>query len=230
MKRTRKLGIYGMAILLSCGLAGVSSGEVGVSEPQEEEVSQAGSPTDNGVVITEATASDAGVAGDSIAYSEEPIEPADAWSATESAGVDAAEAPTAYESDSIDQLTAYWTALFGGEATVAAPGILVWPTEMLIASGLIPPDEESLRSVDPTAADTSQDLQLDPEYALLAQGSDSDPLFDPGDDGKPDPEPYRVCCQEGEDCWTYWYATECPQGMEVIECPCDAYGGGGGGT
>jgi hypothetical protein len=229
MKCTRKLGIYGMAILLSCGLAGVSGGEVAVNEPEEEEVSQTASPTDNGILATEATASDAGVAGDSIAYSEEPVEPADAWSATEPA-VDAAQAPMAYELDSIDQLTAYWTALFGGQATVAAPGILVWPTEMLMASGLRPPDEESLRSVDPTAADTPQDLQLDPEYALLAQGSGSDPLFDPGDEGKPDPEPYQVCCQDQGVCTTYWYTAECPEGSEEVECPCDAYGGGGGGT
>jgi hypothetical protein len=230
MKWTRELEIYGMAILLSCGLAGVSGAEVEVNEREEEEVSQTGSPADDGVLATEATASDASLAGGSIAYGKEPVEPADAWSATEPAGVDAAEAPMAYESDSIDQLTAYWTALFGGEATVAAPGILVWPTEMLIASGLLPPDEESLGSVDPTAADTSQDLQLDPEYALLAEGSGSDPVFDPGDEGKPDPEPYQICCQDQGVCTTYWYTEECPEGSEEVECPCDTYGGGGGGT
>jgi hypothetical protein len=205
---------------------------VGGNEPQEEEVSQTGSPADNDVLATEATPSDAGVAGDSIAYGEEPVEPADVWSATEPAGVDAAEAPIAYESDSIDQLTAYWMALFGGEATVAAPGILVWPTEMLIASGLIPPDEESLQSVEPTAADTSQDLQLDPEYALLAQGSGSDPLFDPGDGGTErgdgDPIVIQICCKDGGDCTTYLHLTKCPEGMYEVECPCDTLGGGGG--
>jgi hypothetical protein len=230
MKRTRKLGIYGVAVLLSCGLAGVSGGEAGPNEPEEEEVSQTGSSGDNGIVGAEFTGNETGVPGDSTVFTEEPIEPADGRSATAPTGVDAAQAPMVDESDSFDQLTAYWTALFGDQATLAAPGILTWPAEMLIASGLIPPGEESLRSVDPTATDTSQDLQLEPEYALLAQGSGSDPLLDPGDGDKTDPEPYQVCCQYQGVCTMYWYTAECPEGSEEVECPCDAYGGGGGGT